>query len=108
TGNSLEVAADTYRDRPKRLGFEWRSALEQGAGHDDPLDLVGALVDLGDLGVAHHALDREVGGVTGAAEELDGVGGDFHGHIGGKALGGGGDEAEVLLAALGAGRGGVD
>ena len=37
-----------------------RSALEQLAGHDDALDLVGALVDLGDLGVAHHPLDRVV------------------------------------------------
>src|ERR1700676_4229143 len=34
------------------------SPLEQLAGHDHALDLVGALVDLGDLGVAHHPLDR--------------------------------------------------
>ena len=37
-------------------------------GHHDPLDLVGALVDLGDLRVAHHPLDREVGGVAANAE----------------------------------------
>ena len=29
--------------------------LQELAGHDHALDLVGALVDLGDLGVAHHA-----------------------------------------------------
>ena len=33
-------------------------------GDHDPLDLVRALVDLGDLGVAHHALHREVLGVA--------------------------------------------
>ena len=36
------------------------SAVQQLAGHDHPLHLVGALVDLGDLGVPHHPLDREV------------------------------------------------
>jgi hypothetical protein len=30
------------------------------AGDDQALDLVGALEDLGDLGLAHVALDREV------------------------------------------------
>jgi hypothetical protein len=30
--------------------------FEDLAGHHDALDLVGALVDLGDLGVAHHPL----------------------------------------------------
>ena len=35
--------------------------------HDDPLDLVGALIDLGDLSVAHHPLDREILGVPVAA-----------------------------------------
>jgi hypothetical protein len=34
------------------------------AGHDDALHLVGAFVDLGDLGIAHHPLDREVAGVA--------------------------------------------
>jgi hypothetical protein len=35
---------------------------------------------------AHHPLDREVLGVTGAAEQLHDVGGDLHRHIGGVAL----------------------
>jgi hypothetical protein len=47
------------------------SGREERAGHDDVLNLVGALVDLGDLGVAHHPLDREVTGVSGAAQQLD-------------------------------------
>src|SRR5690348_14192555 len=51
-----------------------RGLLEELAGHDDALDLVGALVDLGDFGVAHHAFCGEVAGVAVAAEELDGVG----------------------------------
>ena len=37
------------------------SPLQQLPRHHHPLDLVGALVDLGDLGVAHHPLDRVVG-----------------------------------------------
>ena len=85
-----------------------RSALEQLAGHDDALDLVGALVDLGDLGVAHHPLEREVAGVAGAAEQLDRVGGDLHGDVGGEALGGRAEEGQVGVAALGLGGGDVD
>src|SRR4051794_2852088 len=45
-------------------------AGEQLAGHHDALDLVGALVDLGDLGVAQHPLDRVVAGVAVAATAL--------------------------------------
>ncbi len=37
-----------------------RPSPQQLTGHDDALDLVGALVDLGDLRVAHHPLEREV------------------------------------------------
>ena len=80
---------------------------EQLAGHHDPLHLVGALVDLGDLGVAHHPLDRVVAGVAVAAEHLDGVGGDLHRDVGGEALRGGAEERQVLVAALGAAGGGV-
>ena len=43
---------------------------QQCPRHDDALNLIGALVDLGDLCVAHHAFDREVDGVAGAAEQL--------------------------------------
>ena len=62
--------------------------LQQLPGHHHALDLVGALVDLGDLGVAHHPLDRVVADVAVAAEQLDGVGGDLHRHVGCEALAG--------------------
>src|SRR2546422_9471210 len=76
------------------------------AGHDQALDLVGAFVDLGDFGVAHHSFDREVHRVAGAAEELDGVGGDGHGGVGGEGFGGGGGEGGVGGAAFYGGGGG--
>src|SRR5262249_27313839 len=59
---------------------------EQLAGDHHPLDLVGALVDLGDLRVAHHPLDRELPGVAIAAEELDGVDRHLHRNIGSEGL----------------------
>src|SRR5689334_21565256 len=65
------AAASALRIRG-RIG----SALPGGrdlAGDDQPLDLVGALVDLRELGVAIHPLDRIVLGVAGAAVDLDGV-----------------------------------
>src|SRR5690606_21497843 len=40
------------------------SVPKQGTSHDHALDLVRALVDLGDLGVPHHPLHREVPGVA--------------------------------------------
>src|SRR5262249_23075245 len=47
-----------------------RSALAQQPLRDDnALDLVRAFVDLGDLGVTHEALDRELLGVAVAAEQ---------------------------------------
>src|SRR6185437_16213722 len=79
------------------------SALEQLAGHDQALDLVGALVDLGDLGVAHHPLDRVVLDVPVAAEQLDRIGGDVHGHVGREALGRRGEEGQVAAAVPGHG-----
>src|SRR5215831_6011384 len=60
--------------------------LEQLAGDDDALDLVRALVDLHDLGVAHEALDRELPRVADAAKDLHRVSGDPHGGVAGEAL----------------------
>src|SRR4051812_6372530 len=60
-----------------------RAVVVEGAGDHHPLDLVGALEDLHHLGLAHVALDREVAGVAVAAEDLDRVGGDLHGVVGG-------------------------
>src|SRR5262249_2015754 len=59
---------------------------EQLARDDEPLDLVGALVDLHDLGVPHEALHRELPRVTDTAEDLDCVGRDLHRRVRGKAL----------------------
>src|ERR1017187_5838856 len=65
-----------------------RSLLEQLPGHHGPLDLVGALVDLGDLRVPHHSLDRVIADVSVAAEQLHRVGGHLHRDVGGEALAG--------------------
>ena len=46
-----------------------------GTGDDHALDLGSALVDLGDLGVAHHALHRVLTGIAVAAEQLHGAAG---------------------------------
>src|SRR6516225_427125 len=70
--------------------------LQELPRHDHALDLVGALVDLGDLRVAHHALDREVVHVAVAAEQLYRVGGHRHGHVGGQALARRGEERQVI------------
>ena len=51
---------------------------EQGPRDDESLDLLGPLVELGDLRVAHHPLDRELVDVAVAAQDLDGVGRDPH------------------------------
>ena len=52
-------------------GFGALGEAEHGAGDHEPLDLARALVDLRDLRVAEVALDRELGRVAVAAEDLD-------------------------------------
>ena len=73
-----EAACTRPGDRAARL-------LDQVARDDEALDLVRALVDLRDLGVAHVLLDRVVLHVAVAAEDLHRVGGDLHGHVGREA-----------------------
>ena len=51
----------------------------QVIGNDHPLDLGSALIDLGDLGIAHHALHGVLTGVAVAAEQLDGAAGHIAG-----------------------------
>src|SRR5580698_5311795 len=75
------------------------ASSQQFAGDDDALDLVGAFEDLRQLGVAHHALDRIVHGVAVAAEDLDGVGRDLHGHVAADAFGHAGEHVEALPVA---------
>src|SRR5919199_4727918 len=70
-------------------------------GDHEPLDLVRALVDLRDLGVAHHALDRVLVDIAVAAEHLHRL--DRHRHRGvrGEQLGHRRPLAEAALTAVG-------
>ena len=45
-------------------------SLEQMSGNDHALDFGSAFIDLGDLGISHHALDRILASETIAAEQL--------------------------------------
>ena len=76
-------------------------------GDDHPLDLVGPLIDRGDLGVAVHALHIHALEVAGAAVDLQGVVGHLQRDIGGVLLGHGGLHAVGLVALLQVG-GGID
>src|SRR3954469_13586083 len=89
-GAALQPTTTTTAVRPMHsaTAAAKRMRLEEGtrgpasaphrAGDDHALDLVGALVDLRDLGVAHHPLDRVVVDVPVAAEDLHGVDGHRH------------------------------
>src|SRR5260221_3050338 len=59
---------------------------EEPLGHHDALDLIRALVDLRDLGVAHESLHRKVLREARSAEQLDAVGRHLHRDIGRAAL----------------------
>src|SRR3989440_11350861 len=76
-----------------------RRRLERARDHD-ALDLVRALVDLRDLGVAQEALDRVLLDVAVAAEHLDGLDGDRHRRVRAEQLGHRGVLAHVAVAAI--------
>src|SRR5690349_13159847 len=78
-GKRVRSAHRTWADTPPPL-------LQELTCHHEALDLVGALVDLGDLRVPHHPLDRVVLDVPVAAEHLHGVRRDLHGDVRGVAL----------------------
>ena len=64
------LPAEGQDGRRSRVGLQRFSLLgsrRHGPRNDEALDLVGALEDSGDRGIAHHALDWEVTGVTGFA-----------------------------------------
>src|SRR4051812_11345104 len=90
------------------------SGLEHLVGDHHLLDLAGALVDLGDGGVAEVALDVVLLGVAVAAMDLQRLVGDALRHLGGEELGLRRLEGVALAAVLGPGRlpgeeaGGVD
>src|SRR5687768_18452912 len=57
---------------PSRLaGLRHTAPLQELARDDEALDLLGSLVELGDLRVAHHALNRVVGDVAVSTQDLD-------------------------------------
>src|SRR4051794_12899943 len=71
------------------VGQRWSMVLrlpERPRDHE-ALDLIGPLVDLRDLRVAHVALDRILGHVAVAAEDLDGLDGHRHRRVGREQLG---------------------
>src|SRR2546429_9693069 len=67
--------------------FLQRARRAELARNDRALDLVRALVNLRDLGVAHEALDGILARVAIAAEDLHGVGRHLHGGVAREALG---------------------
>src|SRR5262245_11421105 len=91
-----------------RLLRSARGLAQDLARDDEALDLVRALVDLRDLGVAHVLLDRVILHVPVAAEELDGVRRDLHGRVGREELAHRRELADVLRAAVDDARGVVD
>src|SRR4051794_1823486 len=70
------------------------------AGDDEPLDLAGALADLGQLGVPQVALDRILGHVAVAAVDLDGRVRHPRADLGSEELGLRRNEAEVPALVL--------
>src|SRR5580765_2131475 len=85
-------------------GASLANAREQGrallldhlARDHEPLDLVRALVDLRDLRVAHHPLDRVLLDVAVTAEDLHRVGRDLHRRVGAVELRHRGDLRQLL------------
>ena len=70
------------------MEFELRfsTLCKQGTRDDHPLDLVGAFINLGYLGIPHHPLNRVVLDVAVAAHDLHRVGGHPHRDVGGERL----------------------
>src|SRR4051794_10587103 len=79
TAVSPTHSAAAAANRMRRAGGTCRLAPHR-AGDHEALDLVRALVDLGDLRVAHHPLDGVLVHVPVAAEHLHRL--DGHGHRG--------------------------
>src|SRR3954471_5582258 len=91
TGSVLQPPSATTAESPTHSATPAAKAIRRAggmaptvalaphrAGDHEPLDLVRALVDLGDLRVAHHPLDRILVHVAVAAEDLDRL--DRHRH----------------------------
>ena len=79
----VAVGLDRYADAREEEGAV---LLQHLARDHEALDLVRALVDLRDLRVAHHALDRVLLDVPVAAEDLHGLGRHPHRGVGAEEL----------------------
>src|SRR5437867_470352 len=79
------VAADLPAP-PARRPQKVRHSTEQCSCDHDALNLVRALIDLRNLGVAHHSLDRVVADVPVSPKQLHAIRGHPHGHIRGEQL----------------------
>ena len=55
--------------------------LEQIGSHDSTLNLVGSLINLQDLGIAHHLLYRIFFHIAISTQDLNGISGHFHGNV---------------------------
>src|SRR5215217_1137713 len=93
----IAVDAAILRMRGHSENMRAQRTSAHGSGDDEFLDLVRALVDLRDLRVPHVALDRVLGDVAVAAEDLHGLDRDRHGGVGGEELGHRGVLAAVRL-----------
>src|SRR5438094_349129 len=80
------VAAADLPAPPARRPQKVRHSTEQCSCDHNALNLVRALIDLRNLGVAHHPLDRVVADVPVSPEQLHAIRGHPHGHIRGEQL----------------------
>src|SRR5688572_2407309 len=81
-----EAGSGTGLVRTTMRTSRWTSSrsvalAEQRPRDDQALDLLRPLVQLGDLRVAHHPLDRELIDIAITAQDLDGIGRDPHGVV---------------------------
>src|SRR3954447_18296560 len=93
-------SATAAAKRIRRTGGATPSAPHR-AGDHEALDLVRALVDLGDLRVAHHPLDGVLVDVAVSAKHLDGLDGHAHRVVGRDELGHRRVLGELGVAAIG-------
>src|SRR4030042_847694 len=67
---------------------------------DVSLNLIGAFINLEDLGVPHHFFNRVISHIAGSPQYLDGIRGHLHGRITGKDLGHGRGLREIFGPAV--------
>src|SRR6478672_11155414 len=80
-GRSRRAACCPRMESLRRALSAALGPLQDLARDDLPVDLVGAFVDLGTLGIAHQPLDAGLPRIAARAEQLHSLGGDTHGHV---------------------------